>query len=93
MDNPTLARSQRIRLRHIMTIFLSGHPCDKYLHSLSVQVYLIPQNVYGRIEAQEELDLWTERLVPNFATVTMKQAEAELKKRRKRFMQLNDDPL
>jgi len=65
-----------------------------YRNSHAVQTFLIPQKLYGSIERLEELDLWTEKILPNPAmSITVKQTETELKNRKRRIESQNDETL
>ena len=63
-----------------------------YREYVSVVAFLIPQRVYGRADALDELELTTERIVPNKAmAVTIQQVQQELKDRGRKILDISHD--
>lgn len=63
-----------------------------YRQEISLQGFLIPQQVYGGSYRLDELELWTERILPNSSmSVTIKQTQIELSGRGHRVLEKSDE--
>ncbi|KMO86302.1 hypothetical protein AB840_08710 [Megasphaera cerevisiae DSM 20462] len=64
-----------------------------YKQEISLKGFLVPQQVYGGYHRLNELELWTERILPDSMAVTIKQAQTELTGRGRSVLNNLDEPI